>query len=679
MLRVSQILTPCLPPHKTDTFQSQPQFLSSCSLNFNDAVPDGFYAPWGFPFPESDDDRIPPLRVLQSIEPDGSDTRDVLLMDARNDVALFEFTTRCVAFLESENTTEKSGTSGPVTIQEKVQYVASVVSEALGGVTDIGDDSDRLQNLWSEMSYELRESSSTLVFPCGVLLDKKIGVRKHRAVLFKYVADRCGVPSRLIRGRYYCGLDDTAANVVSLGGVEYFVDLLRRPGTLYLAGDDAYKELHKAYVPLVLLETHLPKLRVRADGNTDGDDVSMNHEGTLATTKSLTRTSSCPDTLMLSQTPRERNSVQQPRLLGKEPDDGGGDETEQKQIPPFDSVTPPKTHRRRKSSAAANEIGDLLAAYAPTVAGYGGGTPTGTDTKMDIDRTGARSENIGVGYQGIKSDPNATDASSETTPFADGTDVDTQNWRFHGRGEVGEGEAFGALPGRQETNEGGFAAMSRVVSTTTASTSTSTSGSTRGPPDDTGTKAVYPQSPLSVAVDLSIAADTIQLGERIGIGSYGEVHRGVWRGTEVAVKRFLDQDLSTDLMREFFGEVDLMRRLRHPNVILLMGAVTSVPNLSIVTEFLHRGSLFKLLRKRKETDFIEQSMRSESRRLRMALDVAKGMHYLHTCTPTIVHRDLKSPNLLVDKHWVVKVRIARFPNPDTLFYLSAGDCSDRLS
>ena len=175
-----------------------------------------------------------------------------------------------------------------------------------------------------------------------------------------------------------------------------------------------------------------------------------------------------------------------------------------------------------------------------------------------------------------------------------------------------------------------------------------------GARDDAFVAEAPPVSPLSVAVDLSIAADTIQLGERIGIGSYGEVHRGLWRGTEVAVKRFLDQDLSVHLMREFTSEVDLMRRLRHPNVILLMGAVTTTPNLSIVTEFLHRGSLFKLLHKA-QPPAIKAAMNAESRRLRMALDVAKGMHYLHSCVPVIVHRDLKSPNLLVDKHWVVKV------------------------
>ncbi|KAK3159077.1 hypothetical protein QOZ80_2AG0145410 [Eleusine coracana subsp. coracana] len=91
-----------------------------------------------------------------------------------------------------------------------------------------------------------------------------------------------------------------------------------------------------------------------------------------------------------------------------------------------------------------------------------------------------------------------------------------------------------------------------------------------------------------------------------------------------------------------------MKRLRHPNVVLFMGAITRVPHLSIVTEFLPRGSLFRLIHR-------PNNQLDERKRLRMALDVARGMNYLHNCTPVIVHRDLKSPNLLVDKNWVVKV------------------------
>ena len=45
-----------------------------------------------------------------------------------------------------------------------------------------------------------------------------------------------------------------------------------------------------------------------------------------------------------------------------------------------------------------------------------------------------------------------------------------------------------------------------------------------------------------------------------------------------------------------------------------------------------------------------------AKRLRMAVDAAKGMLHLHLCNPPIIHRDLKSTNLLVDKHWNVKAR-----------------------
>lgn len=155
----------------------------------------------------------------------------------------------------------------------------------------------------------------------------------------------------------------------------------------------------------------------------------------------------------------------------------------------------------------------------------------------------------------------------------------------------------------------------------------------------------------SLAMDwLEIAWDELHIKERIGAGSFGTVHRAEWHGSDVAVKVLTVQDFQDDQLKEFLREVSIMKRVRHPNVVLFMGAVTVRPHFSIVTEYLPRGSLFRLIHRPAAGEIMDQR-----RRLRMTLDVAKGINYLHCLSPPIVHWDLKSPNLLVDKNWTVKV------------------------
>uniref|UniRef100_A0A0E0K0K0 non-specific serine/threonine protein kinase n=1 Tax=Oryza punctata TaxID=4537 RepID=A0A0E0K0K0_ORYPU len=170
-------------------------------------------------------------------------------------------------------------------------------------------------------------------------------------------------------------------------------------------------------------------------------------------------------------------------------------------------------------------------------------------------------------------------------------------------------------------------------------------------PEDTQSAQSDPFSDISLDIeDLIIPWSELVLKEKIGAGSFGTVHRADWNGSDVAVKILMEQDFHPERLKEFLREVAIMKSLRHPNIVLFMGAVTQPPNLSIVTEYLSRGSLYRILHKHGARENLD-----EKRRLSMAFDVAKGMNYLHKRNPPIVHRDLKSPNLLVDKKYTVKV------------------------
>ncbi|PIA49567.1 hypothetical protein AQUCO_01300394v1 [Aquilegia coerulea] len=149
-------------------------------------------------------------------------------------------------------------------------------------------------------------------------------------------------------------------------------------------------------------------------------------------------------------------------------------------------------------------------------------------------------------------------------------------------------------------------------------------------------------------VECDIRWEDLHLQEDIGSGSFAVVYRGLWNGSDVAVKVYSENDYRESTLSDYKKEISIMKKLRHPNVLLFMGAVYSPEQLAIVTEFLPRGSLFKTLHRNSQALDIR-------RRLRMSLDVARGMNYLHHRNPPIIHRDLKSSNLLVDRNWTVKV------------------------
>ncbi|TXG71608.1 hypothetical protein EZV62_000187 [Acer yangbiense] len=229
---------------------------------------------------------------------------------------------------------------------------------------------------------------------------------------------------------------------------------------------------------------------------------------------------------------------------------------------------------------------------------------------------------------------------------------------------------------------GSWSSSMNVNSTSSASSCGSTSSS-----------AVNKVDLDNDCLDYEILWEDLTIGEQIGQGSCGTVYHGLWYGSDVAVKVFSKQEYSDDVIHSFRQEFNMIMVLMAGTLISAVlesrelltcyGCVgitnektatskysalygsRDFPSASLhcyrVPSTVHSqlplsifyirstiGSLFRLLQR-------NTTKLDWRRRILMALDIARGMSYLHHCNPPIIHRDLKSSNLLVDKHWTVKV------------------------
>ncbi|XP_037665442.1 kinase suppressor of Ras 1 isoform X5 [Choloepus didactylus] len=140
-----------------------------------------------------------------------------------------------------------------------------------------------------------------------------------------------------------------------------------------------------------------------------------------------------------------------------------------------------------------------------------------------------------------------------------------------------------------------------------------------------------------------IPFEQVELGEPIGQGRWGRVHRGRWHG-EVAI-RLLEMDgHNQDHLKLFKKEVMNYRQTRHENVVLFMGACMNPPHLAIITSFCKGRTLHSFVRDPKTSLDINKTRQ-------IAQEIVKGMGYLHA--KGIVHKDLKSKNVFYDNGKVV--------------------------
>uniref|UniRef100_A0A667ZHV1 Protein kinase domain-containing protein n=1 Tax=Myripristis murdjan TaxID=586833 RepID=A0A667ZHV1_9TELE len=156
-----------------------------------------------------------------------------------------------------------------------------------------------------------------------------------------------------------------------------------------------------------------------------------------------------------------------------------------------------------------------------------------------------------------------------------------------------------------------------------------------------GAEGHYEMSSHSASF-VQIKFDDILFYEHCGGGSFGSVYRARWisQNKEVAVKKLLKIE----------NEAEILSVLSHRNIIQFYGAIIEAPNYGIVTEYASGGSLYDYL----SSDESEEMDMGQI--MTWAMEIAKGMHYLHSEAPVkVIHRDLKSRNVVITADRVLKI------------------------
>ncbi|XVE95172.1 hypothetical protein REPUB_Repub02eG0073200 [Reevesia pubescens] len=532
-------------------------WVSGC-LSYSDKISDGFYNILGMnpylwvmcnEFEEGR--RLPPLMSLKEIEPSET-SMEVVLVDKRCDKRLKELEDKAQElYCASENTLVF------------VEKLGKLVAIYMGGTFPV--EQGDLHKRWKLVSKRFRDFQKCIVLPIGSL---SMGLCRHRAILFKKLADYIGLPCRIARGCKYCAADHRSSCLVKieddrLSSREYVVDLVGQPGNIH-GPDSSINGGFLSSMPSPFQISHLIEFQKPYMDNASSYSQIIDSKNSTALFEDPLQSGGIEKSQQLKDNGLLEN--QKASVYAPIDQDCSGKESS---LMPFETVAGATMH---ENSGLHGE-------------------------KVSIEQT-LRKEIFVSGSSVVKS-------------------VKLLKVSLPSQSDLKE-------IGAELDNQGRFSAVT------------------------------IPRSlnlEPSLAMDwLEISWDELYIKERVGAGSFGTVYRAEWHGSDVAVKVLTVQDFHDDQLKEFLREVAIMKRVRHPNIVLFMGAVTKRPRLSIVTEYLPRGSLYRLIHRPAAGETIDQR-----RRLRMALDVAKGINYLHCLNPPIVHWDLKSPNMLVDKNLNVKV------------------------
>ncbi|KAL3580090.1 hypothetical protein D5086_017925 [Populus alba] len=127
----------------------------------------------------------------------------------------------------------------------------------------------------------------------------------------------------------------------------------------------------------------------------------------------------------------------------------------------------------------------------------------------------------------------------------------------------------------------------------------------------------------------------------LGKGSHGCVYKAVLRGRHVAVKK---PSKGFEIGQEVDNEIEILSKIHSPRLVNLLGFANDTKDRLLVVEFMSNGTLYDILHSNSRPP-------NWGRRIRMALQIANAIDTLHSQNPPIIHRDIKSANVLIDRNF----------------------------
>ncbi|XP_062007773.1 serine/threonine-protein kinase EDR1-like isoform X3 [Rosa rugosa] len=596
-----------------DVFSSQKasQVLWQTGMLF-EPIPNGFYSVIPEKRLKEGFDDIPTLDELHALEAEGLKA-DIILVDTAKDKKLSMLKQLIAALVKGLN-------SNP---HAMIKKIAGLVSDVY-----------KRPNSESPAKAALEETSH-MFENRGVQLLGQIrnGSCRPRAILFKVLADTVGLESRLMVGLPNDGTIECADSykhlsvIVVLNSVELLVDLMRFPGQLIprstkaifmthvsAAGESDSAENDSCDSPL---EPNSPLYGVseRVDPDSAEKDESLQFRGRFDVASNVAGPSLRNMMLRPTAAFDRKLSPEHPSFRARGRSMLGGD---RKSFRDYADDMPKSSYRsdgastsearrlRRRSISITPEIGDDIVRAVRAM------NETLKQNRLLRGQGDERS------YSHSSNDSNNLQNNDQiSTQKAISLPSSPHQYRSQTSERAGPSE---------------FTRSAELVSTWNRILESAT----------------FDNKPLLPYQEWNIDFSELSVGTRVGIGFFGEVFRGIWNGTDVAIKVFLEQDLTTENMEDFCNEISILSRIRHPNVILFLGACTKPPRLSMVTEYMEMGSLYYLIHISGQKKKL-----SWRRKLKMLRDICRGLMCIHRMK--IVHRDLKSANCLVNKHWAVKI------------------------